>query len=115
METFDFSDALRHVKAGKRVARLGWKNPGKYVFLQLPSEVYNDYMAEIEDTESQPVFVSAFLCWRNDAGKYVPYLPSQDAILADDWFVGKSGSFVPDIPKPDVTTAPEEPRDAPQA
>ncbi len=37
-ETFDFSEALRRMKAGARVARTGWNNPSIKVFVQFPDE-----------------------------------------------------------------------------
>lgn len=87
-QLMDFSLALRAMKSGQIVARLAWKNPGKFVCTMSCQFVDPD-----ESKPEELVTMKRFLVWRNDAGEYVPWVPSQDAILAEDWFIGKSGDF----------------------
>jgi hypothetical protein len=85
----DFGDALRALKAGRRVARSGWngKNmwltlvPGSRVTVQegrplaavLPVGHAFDYLPHIDMWTAQ--------------GQLVPWLASQTDVLAEDWAV----------------------------
>lgn len=69
----DFGDALRALKEGKRVARLGWNGPGQWLELQLPdqhSKMRRPY-----------VYISPV------GGDLVPWLASQSDMLSEDWAV----------------------------
>lgn len=96
-ELFGFGIALIALQRGHKVARASWQNPGKYVFLVLSSEFSSSRWRHHEiNEESFPghsVAVKPFLCWKNDKGDLVPWTPSQDAILARDWFIGESGKY----------------------
>lgn len=83
----DFSSALLYIKAGEVLARASWGNHGKYVYLQA-----EETGASLDLVSGEPVTVNAHLAWRNDRGEHVPWAPSQDAVLANDWFIGVSGS-----------------------
>lgn len=39
MKTFDFGDAIRALKEGKKVARQGWNGKGMYLWLLQASEL----------------------------------------------------------------------------
>lgn len=85
-ELFGFGIALIAMERGHTVARAAWGNPGKYVFLQAGEEMF--------DPEThQPAPLKAHLVWKNDRGEFIPWTPSQDAVLARDWFIGKSGDY----------------------
>lgn len=85
-ELFGFGIALIALERGHKVARASWGNPGKYVFQQAGEEMF--------DPEThQPVPLKAHLVWKNDRGEFIPWTPSQDAVLAKDWFIGKSGDY----------------------
>jgi hypothetical protein len=84
-ETFNFGKALDHLEDSKRVARIGWN--GKEMYLLLVDggewEVSSDQMDEREnDLET-----TGFILLKTAQGKLVPWVPSQDDILAGDWFV----------------------------
>ena len=69
----DFSDALRQLKAGKRLARAGWNGKGMYIHISpadwLPSGIQYD----------------AYLRMKTVQKSYVPWVASQTDILAEDW------------------------------
>lgn len=69
--TFDFGRALRHLKAGKKVARGGWNGKGMWIALQVPDE---------HSTMNRP-----YICMRPVDGQLVPWVASQTDMLADDW------------------------------
>jgi hypothetical protein len=69
----DFSDALRAVKTGNRIARAGWNGPGQWVALQVPDE--NSKMGR------------PYLYISPVGGGLVPWLVSQTDLLAEDWYV----------------------------
>lgn len=79
-DSIDFSEALKAVKAGKRIQRSGWNGKGMWLLLQVPDEhskmtlpyIYMEY----------PVGHPAY-----PQGCRVPWLASQTDILATDWRV----------------------------
>lgn len=97
-ELFSFSVALMAMRRGLYVARSSWKVPGKYVFIQSPpTEFIRDPATETT------VPVKEHMVWRNGEGRLVPWAPSQDAALANDWFVGKSGDYPRSTPSEEST------------
>lgn len=82
----DFSDALRLVKAGKRVSRAGWNGKNMFVFLVPGStfRVNREPLLSIlgEGTEVQ---YHGHVDMRTANGQIVPWLASQTDILAEDW------------------------------
>lgn len=67
----DFSEALRCLKKGYRVGRVGWNGKGMWLALQVPDE---------HSKMGLPyVYMSTV------SGKLVPWLCSQTDMLADDW------------------------------
>lgn len=83
-DLFSFSIALVAMKRGHKVARASWRIPGKYVMLQSGEEMF-------DPDSGQPVQIKEHLIWKNAEGKFVPWSASQDAVLAEDWFIGESG------------------------
>lgn len=83
-ELFGFSLALAALRRGHMVARASWQIPGKYVMLQSGEEM-------LDPETGKPTIIKEHLIWKNAEGKFVPWTASQDAILAKDWFIGKSG------------------------
>lgn len=83
----DFSDALRALKAGRRLARSGWNGKKMFIFLvpgstfvvveghpmakHWPVGALVDYHAHVDMQTAQ--------------GYVVPWLCSQADMLADDW------------------------------
>jgi hypothetical protein len=68
---FSFGAALRVLKAGGRVTRLGWNGPGQFLAMQVPDE--NSKM-------SLP-----YIYIHTVQGDRVPWLASQTDLLMDDW------------------------------
>lgn len=67
----DFADALRQVKAHKRIARAGWNGKGMWVAAQFP------------DTHSK--MGAPYLYIRTVDGTLVPWTVSQADVFANDW------------------------------
>jgi hypothetical protein len=68
----DFSQALVEVRLGRRMARTGWNGKGMYI------EWVNGH------TQAGVTF-EPFLLLRTVHGTYIPWLASQDDLLAMDW------------------------------
>lgn len=93
----DFSDALREVKQGKKIAREGWNGKGMWLYL-VPA---NGYPAQTEaakeywrgkggnsiDTPVPVVPYGAYIAMKTAQENVVPWLASQTDVLADDWSV----------------------------
>lgn len=69
--TFDFSTALRLLKQGKKLVRLGWNGRNQYIELQTPTD--------------QSKMTLPYIYIRTASGDLVPWLASQIDLLADDW------------------------------
>lgn len=68
----DFSDALRHLKSGQKLARAGWNGKGMYVQLN-PAK-------DFKNTELCP-----FLTIKNVRNSFDTWVPSISDLLATDW------------------------------
>lgn len=69
---FDFGEALKRLKAGKKVSRDGWNGPGQYIMLQNP---------DAHSSNTLPYL------WIHTAQDHrVPWLASQTDMLCDDWY-----------------------------
>ena len=67
METFDFSEALPRLRAGKRVRRDVWIKPIQW--LELNTDAVGQFLGVKTNAEHMPI----------------PWLTSQEPILATDW------------------------------
>lgn len=99
----NFGQALEALKAGKRVARVGWNGNGMWLRLLSPGEPIGD--EGIGHTTVQPSrdvrtatmvrfagVAGTFVClpWigmKTADGGFVPWLASQTDLLAEDWEV----------------------------
>lgn len=70
-DRFDFGEALRQLKLGRRVTRSGWNGKGMYLELQVP------------DAHSKMSLPYIYMKTVDD--KLVPWVASQTDMLADDW------------------------------
>jgi hypothetical protein len=88
-ETFDFSEALKRLRAGARLTRIGWNGRGMFIYF-----VHEGTVA----VNNHPVLQGPYLpgtrltrCAHVDMvaadNTVVPWLASQTDILADDWCV----------------------------
>jgi hypothetical protein len=71
---FDFSGALKFLKAGQRMKRLGWSSPGMWIELYTPESKYS------------PVTKPFFIMYTK-TGDYAVWFPSICDLLADDWVI----------------------------
>lgn len=78
----DFGWALRQLKEGKKVCRLGWNGKGIYIELQRPDE-------HSKMTQPYIYIVTTGLQTDNPNAPrgVVPWLASQTDMLAEDWIV----------------------------
>lgn len=67
----DFSEALRCIKNGQRLARAGWNGKGMHIEIQRP------------DQHSKMTLPYIFMF--TATGDRVPWLASQTDLLAEDW------------------------------
>jgi hypothetical protein len=78
----DFSDALRAMKAGRRVARSSWIEPGKYVYWVPPTQTTTPD-GKVCDLVGYALF---FRPHKGPRGTVEPWLPTFDGAAADDWY-----------------------------
>jgi hypothetical protein len=69
----DFSDALRELKRGHKLARDGWNGKGMHVQAQYPDQ--------LSKMERPYFFIDPGEGWR------VPWVPSVNDLTAEDWHV----------------------------
>lgn len=67
----NFGSALEGLKAGHRLARVGWNGKDMYIELQRP--------------DGGSKMTLPFIFMKTVQGGLVPWLASQTDILADDW------------------------------
>lgn len=70
----DFSVALQNLKAGEQVQRQGWNGKGMFIFIVPANSI------AVDGRESPP-----FIAIKNVQGKSVPWVTSQEDVLAEDW------------------------------
>ncbi len=89
----DFADALRHLKAGGKVARNGWNGKNMWLTLSpgndsVPAEKiwapHNKAFAESQ--KGRCVRVLPYITMKTADNAIVPWLASQTDLLAEDWF-----------------------------
>lgn len=82
----DFGDAIRAMKAGKRVAREGWNGKGMFLFLVGGSTftVNREPLMSIMGEGTQ-VQYHAHIDMKTAQGYIVPWLASQADMLSEDW------------------------------
>ena len=81
MEKFNFSIALAHLKNGRKVAREGWNEKDQWVMLTVTAQ-----MTTVE-VYGKCYRFAPYLQLKNAYDEMVPWQPSQDDMLADDWMV----------------------------
>ena len=88
-DSFDFSEALRLLKDGKKVARTGWNGKGQWVRIFYPG---TDKQFSIHEHEPDPKIGDSgtfmpFFGLHNASNQFIPWQPSQGDMLANDWQV----------------------------
>jgi hypothetical protein len=86
MQTFDFSEALKRVKAGKRVAKMSWGSRGMFIFL-VPGSVFKVNRAPLLGIypEGTEITYHAHIDMRIESGVIVPWVASHYDVLGEDW------------------------------
>lgn len=81
-----FGDAIKALKAGKRVARSGWNGQGMFVFL-VPGSTFKVNRAPLLGIypEGTEINYQPHIDMRTAQGTIVPWLASQTDVLAEDW------------------------------
>lgn len=82
----DFSEALKLIKEGRRVARTGWNGKEMFIFLVPASnfEVNRPPLLGIYE-RGTAIGYRAHIDMRDATGRIVPWLASQTDLLSDDW------------------------------
>lgn len=88
-----FSEALTHLKAGKRLTRAGWHGLGQFLFL-VPGSVFNVNRAPLLGIfpEGKEVRYHSHIDIKLLNGDIAVWSPSNTDVLADDWSVIFDGS-----------------------
>lgn len=77
IEVFDFSEALKRIKKGRKVSRRGWN--GKSQYIQIVSNV-------VGYTSSGKVESNKAIGFFGTSGLQIGWLASQADMLAEDWY-----------------------------
>lgn len=97
--TCDFGQAIRYLKQGHRVARLGWNGKGMFLYY-VPAASYpaqrNPAGTMLGIFPDDMVPYQAYIAMKTAQDTVVPWLASQSDMLAEDWIVlaGKSAENV---------------------
>lgn len=90
--SFDFGQAIKHLKAGRRVARRGWNGKGMWIALTqgstIPAELARSgaVKAQVECEDVASVEILSHIDMRAaDGSIVVGWLASQTDMLAEDW------------------------------
>ena len=91
IHTFMFGEAIRHMRAGRKVARKGWNGKGMFVVYQkgYPHGIpCNKQTAEAWGMNEGELFVcNPYLQIRCLDGSHSMWMPSINDCLADDWII----------------------------
>lgn len=77
----DFGTALKAVKEGKRISRIGWNGKGMWLILVKENEAFSKNENVVEFTHLP------WIGMKTADNKFVPWLASQSDMLAEDWVV----------------------------
>ena len=88
--TFSFGDAIKHLKAGKKVARIGWNGKGMFLFL-VPGSKFKVSRPPLLGIypEGTEINYQPHIDMKTAQDTVVPWLASQSDVLAEDWVLVK--------------------------
>ena len=75
----DFGDAIKAIKEGKKVCRLGWVDKGQYLTLGTKITTTARQMLRHETSET------AAIVFHGTFGTQIGFIPSQPDMLSEDW------------------------------
>ena len=91
---FDFGNAIKAMKLGSKVARVGWNGKGMFLYY-VPANSYpattqiaKDYWGEKQPKDDPAVPLvpyGAYIAMKTAQENVVPWLASQTDMLAEDW------------------------------
>lgn len=81
----DFSYALKALKEGLRVWRVGWNGKGMFVYLVPEGGHKFVYLKNGEGLSGPALEHLPYIAMKTADNKIVPWLASQTDILAEDW------------------------------
>ena len=93
METKDFGWAISMLKAGVKVARLGWNGKGMYLWLKPAATIKSDWckdpiLKEIVDAAGGETEALGTICMKTADNKILTgWLASQTDMLSEDWII----------------------------
>lgn len=87
MILFDFGEAIRFLKDGGKVSRLGWNGSGMYAYY-VPANSYpaKTEIAKKQFGENSLVPYRAYLALKTAQNDVATWNPSTSDCLAEDWF-----------------------------
>lgn len=83
VDGMSFGLAIEAMKKGKRMARAGWNGKGMWLTFVQPGQW--QVSTEVPGMEDQDLLTAAWIGMKTADSKFVPWLPSQTDMLADDW------------------------------
>lgn len=93
--TFPFSDAIRYLKRGLRVARQGWN--GKKQYIELASNIsYQNASGSIVNCDHDAIGNTA-IAFVGTSGVQMGWLASQADMLANDWIFAEEEVLHPSL------------------
>lgn len=83
-KTVDFGEALKALKAGKKVARAGWNGKGQFITLgdEFTYRDMNGTQEAVHQTSGKKALV-----FHGTIGTQVGWLASQSDMLSEDWVI----------------------------
>lgn len=87
-ELMDFGDAVWLLKAGAKVARIGWNCKGMFLFL-VPGSTFSVSRPPLLGIYNEGTIINycPHIDMKTADDKVVPWLASQTDVLAEDWAV----------------------------
>jgi hypothetical protein len=87
-KVFDFGTAVKQLKDGKKVARVGWNGKGMFLFL-VPGSTFKVNRAPLNNIypEGTEIKYHAHIDMKTAQDTVVPWLASQTDVLAEDWMI----------------------------
>ncbi len=77
---FDFGEAIKNLKNGRKVARAGWNGKGMFIYLVSGREQAVEFNAD-------PAWFNPYFAIKNVNGTVSTWVPSINDALAEDWFI----------------------------
>lgn len=78
----DFGDAIKHLKAGRKLQREGWNGKGMFIYLATQLKI----SAMVTDGDNQHQKLEPCIIMKTAQGTFQPgWLASQPDMLSSDW------------------------------